>query len=453
MNRKYLLRSGALLGAAAIVGISTVNVKAVNVLPYNCSTTAGGAGSGTAINGDGSSFQNNGVQAEIAAYAATCPGSGAVTYGSGGSGRGINDLTARVVQYAGTDIPYTDAQLALLQAGGGTNASKIETIPIAIGAVGVAFNNPCIPDGWEVTGTIIGQIYAGKVTDWAEVDPNCPGAITDVWHRIGGSGTTTAFKTYLTKKDPLDFAAGCVNTAPTPPVVSCYKDQNPVWPNGAGVACGPANTNAQMATCVSTTAGSIAYVDESDVASTAGLHTLAVDNARGTLPDVLDLLLDEGGLIGNLSVVPVAGPTVVSTVSGVEDTIDGVLSIIDALGAGNPVDAGTTFGFMKPTPGQCTAAAEVHATPVSTSADWSQVDITDGPNGYGICTYTYQLAFNLPVHATAASSSQAITISNFISFEVSDAGQTVFTNNHYDSLPAEVQAAAQVGAQELLTTN
>ena len=452
MNRKYLLRGGALLGAVAIVGISTVNVKAVNVLPYNCSTTAGAAGAGTAINGDGSSFQNNGTLAAAAAYAVACPGSGAVTYGSGGSTHGINDLTARAVQYAGTDVPYTDAQLALLQAGSETNASKIETIPIAIGAVGVAFNNSCIPDGFEVTGTIVGQIYAGKVTDWSEIDPACPGAITSVFHRIGGSGTTAAFKGYLTKKDPLDFAAGCVNTVPTPPTVSCYKDQSAVWPNNAGVACGPANTNAQMASCVSTTAGSIAYVDLSDSAS-AGLHTFAVDNARGTLPDVLDLLLDEGGLIGNLSVVPVVGPTVVSTVSGVEDTIDGVLSIVDALGAGNPVDAGTTFGFMKPTPGQCTVAAEVHATPVSTSADWSQVDITDGPNGYGICTYTYQLAFNLPVHAGAATVSQAITISNFISYEVSDAGQAVFVAHNYDSLPAEVQGAAQVGAQELLTTN
>ena len=411
--------------SAAAAGVGGVDAAhATNVIPFVCQSGAPIVGSG---------IDAAAVAAEAAAYNATC--NGMVSYTAG-----LASVCSRDVQFSDTDVPYSDQQWLVCQAGAGTDASHLETFPLAEDAVGVAFDNPCIPNGFEVTGTIIGQIYAGKVTDWSEIDPACPGAITSVFHRSGVSGTTSAFKAYLTKKDPLDFAAGCVNTAVTPPTVSCYKDPTAVWPNGTGVACGGGNTNAAMATCVSGTPGSIGYVDESDAAPN-GPNTFAVDNAGGTPLDVLYVLLDEGGLIGNLSVVPVVGPTVVSTVAGVEDTIDGVLSIVDGPGA---------LGFSTPASGACTAAAQAGVTPVSPAADWADVDITDAANGYAICNFLYQLVFDTPVHAGVATATQAITIANFTAFEVTDMGQAVFAANRLDPLPLTLQASDQVAANELL---
>jgi ABC-type phosphate transport system substrate-binding protein len=381
MHSKHLRLGAAVLGVAAIAGGATLHARATDVLPFNCNT-------GAAISGDGSSFQNAGVQAEITAYDAACHGGVAnVTYTSTGSGKGIADFTARAVQFAGTDIPYSDAQWEAMQAGSGGNASHVETIPVALGAVGVAVNDPaCIAASTQLSGATIGAIYAGKITNWNQVFPtSCPSQTITAYHRSGNSGTTTAFKTYLTKKDPADYAAGCGGT-------TCYKDPTPNWP-APGTSCSAANTNQAMVTCLTGTTGSIAYIDLSDAAS-AGITTVQVDNAAGPL------------------------------------------------------------GFSNPSAGACTAAAEANATPTTTSADWSQVDITDGPNGYAICTYTYQLAFNTPVHAgAAASASQAQTISNFISYEVSTAGQSVFQAHNYDALPPQIQALAQAAAQELLTTN
>jgi ABC-type phosphate transport system substrate-binding protein len=408
MNSKLLRRGAAVLSAAGIAGLTTVTAHATDVLPFAC--VPGGA----AITGDGSSFQNAGVQAEITAFA-SC---GSVTYTATGSGKGITDITARTVQFAGTDVPYSDAQWAAMQAGGGTNASHVETIPVALGAVAVAVNEPCAA-GKPVSGTRVAQIYAGKLTTWDQVVAGCPADHITAWHRSGNSGTTTAFKTYLTKKDAADFGAGCLNTTVTPPSASCYKDPTPTWP-APGSACAGANTNQNLVTCLKGTAGSIAYLDLAD-SSSNGASVLAVDNANGGLIDLLDSFNQPA-------------------LRGLADTIGSTVGY-------------STLGFATPTAGQCTAAAQTNATPTSSSADWAQVDVTNGPNGYGVCTYTYQLAFDTPVRATNASAAQAITIGNFISYEVSDAGQAVFTSHNYDALPVQVQALAQAAAHTLLTAN
>lgn len=375
---------------------------AVDVLPFSCSYGAG-------IVGDGSSFQDVGVQAAITAYSSMCGNS--VTYTATGSGMGIADFTARAVQFAGTTIPYSHAQWATMQAGSDTNASHVETIPIALGPVVIAVNEPCAA-GADISGALLGEIYAQRVVSWSQVVPSCPADPIVAFHRSGYSGDTAVLKSYLTKKDPVDFAAGCPMIAMTPPRVTCYQDPSPRWP-APGIACAGPNTDAFMATCVYATAHSIGYVAALSAAQ-LGLTTVAVDNANGTVVDSLDLL----GL------------------GSVSQTLIGVFGP-------------ATFGFETWSPGQCLGPVGSNATPVSPGADWSQVDITDRPNGYGICTFTYQLAFDTPVLAGAANLPQAITISNFIAFEVSSAGQAIFAANDYDVLPLEVQTAAEVATQAL----
>jgi len=397
MNRTLLRRGSAILSAAAIAGLST-GVLSAHADTFSATCVPGGA----AFSGDGSSFQAVGVAAEISAFA----GCGSVTYTATGSGPGVTDFTNKAVQFAGTDIPYSDQQYATIQAAG---PGHFETIPVALGGISVVFNEPCLANGTPLSGAEIALIYAGKVTNWNQVSPSCGSIAIGIWHRSGNSGTTTAFKTYLTKKDGADYAAGCGGT-------TCYKDPTPNWPNGAGAACAGGNTNAAMAACVSGTSGSIGYVDFAAVP--AGMSSFAVDNAGGSLIDMLDLLGQHG--------------------------------TANTLGAAVGF---STLGFAQMSEGACTVAAQTNATPTTTAVDWSQVDVTDGPNGYGICTYTYQLAWDLPVTAHAATVAQAITIDNFISFETSDAGQRIWVSAKYDALPIQVQAAAFVAAGTLLTTN
>jgi len=395
MNSTLLRRGGAILGAAAIAGLST------GVLSAHADTlVAACVSGGAAISGDGSSFQAAGVAAEVAAFSAC----GSVTYTATGSGPGLTDFTNKAVQFAGTDIPYIDQQYATIQAAG---PGHFETIPVALGGVSVIFNESCLANGTPLSGAEISLIYAGKVTNWSQVSASCSGSIT-AYHRSGNSGTTTAFKTYLTKKDGADYSAGCGGT-------TCYKDPTPNWP-APGVSCSGGNTNAAVASCVSSTPGSIGYVDFAAVP--AGTSSFAVDNAEGSLIDTLDL-------------------------AGQHSTANTVGAAVGF----------STLGFSTMAEGSCTVAAQTNVTPTSTSVDWSQVDVTDGPNGYGICTFTYQLAWDAPVTAHAATAAQAITISNFIAFETSDAGQRVFVGAKYDALPVQVQAAAFAAASTLLTTN
>lgn len=403
----------AAVAAAAIVGLSSATVSAANTvlpLPFTCVPL------GTAINGEGFSFQSSGVYAAIAAYAAACS-SGPVTYTNWGWI--YPDFVSRAVQFAGTDIPYTDEQWATMQVGGATNgatnASHVETIPIALGAVAVAVHEPCAANAY-VTGTMIGQIYAGKITTWDQVVSGCPTDPIVPLHLSRDSAATATFKAYLTKKDPVDFNTTCGGG-------TCYKDFSVFWPYDSSVfslTCGWSTPTTQaLVSCLNAVPGGIAYLDETDP-HTTGEPILNVDNAGGSLLDMLDLagLHSVGAIIGNSSVP----------------------------GVGGPAYALPVFGFSEPAAGQCQLAALTSATPTTTAADWADVDVTDSPNGYGICAYTYQLAWDLAVTSGAATIQQAITIRDFLSFETSGIGQSIFAGDGYDPLPPQVQALAYAGA-------
>ncbi len=365
----------AAVAATAAGGLTTLTAHATDVVPFTCPTGA------AAVSADGSSFQNNGVQAAITAYGSACPGNGAVTYTATGSGTGIADLTARRVGFAGTDVPYSDPQWVALMQGSNTNASLLETIPVALGAVAVVYTAPAgctVPTGTQLSGATLSKLYSGQVAaNWSAIVPSCNAALT-LNVRTNSSGTSKAFKDYLFKKDPATWA-NFNNSSPAPAG----------WPAPAAVTgCG--TTNAAMITCAQT-AGNISYVDYSD-ANARSMPVFAIDNATGAFA--------------------------VPATSGVD----------------------------------CTQAATTGATPPSTLLDWSTVSITNGPTGYGDCTYTYQLAFVTPVQAgAAASAAVAANIKGFIAYEVSDAGQGVYASKNYEKLPPQVQALAQAGAAQLTT--
>jgi len=121
-----------------------------------------------------------------------------LNYQSIGSGGGIKQIKSKTVDFGASDMPLTDEELAkdgLLQ------------FPTVIGGVVPVVNIPGIKPGQiKLTGTVLADIYLGKVTKWndaaiAALNPGVPLPAADIAPvmRADGSGTSFIFTNYLSK--------------------------------------------------------------------------------------------------------------------------------------------------------------------------------------------------------------------------------------------------------------
>ena len=124
----------------------------------------------------------------------------AVNYQSIGSGGGIQQFTARTVDFGASDVPLNAEEHKRAEQAGG----KVLQIPIALGGVAMAYNVPGIAKGLRLSGPVIADIYLGKIVKWndaaiAKLNPSLklPGAQIVVVHRSDGSGTSYIFTDYL----------------------------------------------------------------------------------------------------------------------------------------------------------------------------------------------------------------------------------------------------------------
>src|ERR687894_592093 len=112
-----------------------------------------------------------------------------INYQSIGSGGGIRQFTERTVDFGASDAPLTEEEMQAL-------ASTPVHIPETIGSVVAAYNLPGIDKGLKLTGPVLADIFAGKITRWddqriRELNPDLsiPAADVVVVHRSDGSGT------------------------------------------------------------------------------------------------------------------------------------------------------------------------------------------------------------------------------------------------------------------------
>nr|WP_264185658.1 phosphate ABC transporter substrate-binding protein PstS [Roseicella aerolata] len=121
-----------------------------------------------------------------------------LNYQSIGSGGGINQITARTVDFGASDAPLSAEQL---------NERKLMQFPTVLGSVVLSANLPGVADNaLRLTPEIVADIFLGKLTRWndpriAEVNreiriPNLP---IGPCYRADGSGTTWVFTTYLSR--------------------------------------------------------------------------------------------------------------------------------------------------------------------------------------------------------------------------------------------------------------
>jgi phosphate transport system substrate-binding protein len=165
-----------------------------------------------------------------------------IGYQAIGSGRGIRQVSAGLVDFGATDGPMTDYQLAAARI-------KLMHIPAVVGAVVPVFNLPGVSD-LRLSPEVLAGIYLGKIQNWndAGIAKDNPGVKLPsekivVVHRSDGSGTSYIFTDYLSKVSK-EWASGPGRGA------------SPAWPVGVG-----GSSNEAVAKLVEKSPGAIGYVE------------------------------------------------------------------------------------------------------------------------------------------------------------------------------------------------
>ncbi len=168
-------------------------------------------------------------------------------YQSIGSGGGIRQITAKTVDFGGSDALLTEEMKAA--------APGLMQLPTVAGAVVLAYNvndaaGTAVPTGLKLTPEVIAGIFLGQITTWNDAqlvelnpDANLPDQDILVARRSDGSGTTFLFTSYLSQVNEewkADVGAGT----------------SVEWPVGLG-----GRGNEGVAGIVRAQPGSIGYVE------------------------------------------------------------------------------------------------------------------------------------------------------------------------------------------------
>ena len=232
------------------------------------SSGSGGSSGGSASNvsnskvlvGAGSTFVAPLVQAWEADYAKS-PAAVTITYGAIGSGGGIDQITARTVDFGASDAPLTSDQA--------TACKDCVQIPWALGATAIDYNVKGAPDHLKLTGEVLANIFLGKITSWddpaiASLNPGVKLPSTHITpvYRSDGSGTSFVLTDYLSSVSP-DWAS------------KVGASTQPTFPTGTG-----AEHSSGVIASMQATDGAITYA-ETSYTTADGLHSAVLQNAAG----------------------------------------------------------------------------------------------------------------------------------------------------------------------------
>ena len=185
----------------AVVAVLTTVVMTLGLAGCKGKNTSGTSGSEIKLQGAGATFPNPLYQKWFSEYNKITL-SAKFDYQSIGSGGGIKQITARTVDFGGSDAPMKDQEL---QAAPG----EILHIPTVLGADVVTYNLPGVTVELKFTPEAIAGVFLGHIKKWndpaiASINPgvNLPATDITVVHRSDGSGTSYVWTDYLSKVSP-----------------------------------------------------------------------------------------------------------------------------------------------------------------------------------------------------------------------------------------------------------
>jgi len=164
-----------------------------------------------------------------------------VAYSAIGSGGGIQQMTARTVDFGASDAPLTPGQAKACKG--------CVQIPWALAATTVSYNIPGLSKRLRLSGPVVADMYLGSIKTWNDpriqhLNPGVklPSTVVRPFYRSDGSGDTYAFTNFLSHVSPVWKSKVGIST-----VVE--------WPTGAGVA-----KNSGVVAAVQSNPGAIGYV-------------------------------------------------------------------------------------------------------------------------------------------------------------------------------------------------
>jgi phosphate transport system substrate-binding protein len=165
-----------------------------------------------------------------------------LSYNPVGSGGGVSAITNHQVDFGASDAPLSQFS---------PTCTTCVQIPWALAGTAVIYNlGAGAPLHLKMTGSVLAQIYLGKVTKWnapaiqkINKGANLPSTPITVVHRSDSSGTTYNFTDYLSHVSPTWKSQVGTGTAVN-------------WPTGEGEG-----HSSGVAGAVRTTNGAIGYVD------------------------------------------------------------------------------------------------------------------------------------------------------------------------------------------------
>jgi phosphate transport system substrate-binding protein len=190
-----------------------------------------------------------------------------MTLGATGSGTGIADAAGGLVNIGASDAYLSASDMA--------QYPGLEDIPLTVAALMVNYNVPGVSKPLNLNGTVLADIYTGKITSWndAAIKALNPGvSLPDLpivtLHRADSSGSTFLFTSYLDAQDPSAWPSTNIGTTIT-------------WPKVTGQLA-ETGSGGMVSGCKATK-GCIAYIGISYLAKTsaAGLGEAALANKAG----------------------------------------------------------------------------------------------------------------------------------------------------------------------------
>ncbi len=246
---------------ALTVGACGSSSKSSSSSSSGGSSSGGSSSGGGTINGAGSTF----AQPVYQQWGSDLKDQGVtVNYQGVGSGTGVAQWTQGSVDFAATDPPLKDEEVAAAKKKG-----EAVHIPTFFGAITVAYNLPGVPAGLKLDGKTIADMFLGKIKKWNDpaiasqnAGAKLPATDIAIVHRSDSSGTTKGFTSFLAATSP-DWKS------------KVGADKTVKWPTGTGAA-----KNAGVAAGVKQQEGGVGYVEEA-YALQNNFTTAQVKNSSG----------------------------------------------------------------------------------------------------------------------------------------------------------------------------